>query len=580
MLRPATLTSSPFFRRSVARFSRDEEGSLLVFGMTLFLLMVMLGGLAVDLMRYEQRRTALQQTIDRSVLAAASLTQNLDPEDVVRDYFSKAGLEQYLRTVTVTEGINFRNVNATADANLTPFFAHMVGIDEFVVPADSEAEQKITDVEIVLVLDVSGSMNEATGSTTKIAALRKAASDFVATVKAKDTQNRVSIAIVPYNAQVNLGPDLRGKFNATYQHGLSGIDCVELPSSVFNTLTLPRTLSLPMAAYADTSSSTSTANSWTSQTSTNSSSGATPISGTQFCRNTAANIVRLPNGTVSTMQSQINSLQAAGNTSVALGVRWGLTLLDPASRPMFAELAAAGKMPAAFADRPYDWNQEDTLKVLVVMTDGDHVAHTRVTDAYKVGTSPIYKGSDGNYSIRHTTGRPSCAGTNEYWVPHRWTSGGTQPCGGAWQATPWKPTGTGASYTQQTWQQIWASQRATWVAWQLYARALGTSNSDRSNKYNALIGTNGTMVSQYASDGQLDTWMSQTCTQAKNKGVVVYGIAFEAPPQGQAAIADCTTRDPTRPASESAYYFNATGLEISSAFSAIASNISQLRLTQ
>jgi Flp pilus assembly protein TadG len=581
MLRRTNLMTSSPSRRPLSRFAQDEEGSLLVFGMCLFLLMIMLGGLAVDLMRYEQRRTALQQTIDRSVLAAASLTQNLTPEVVVNDYFDKAGLKQYLRDVKVTEGVNFRNVKASADADLDPFFAHMVGINEFNVPADSEAQQEITDVEIVLVLDVSGSMNEATESTTKIAAMRKAASDFVATVKAKDTQNRISIAIVPYNAQVNLGKDLREKFNATNLHDVAGVDCLEPSAASFNTLTMSRTVSIPMAAYADTVSGTSTANNWTSPTNTSSSSGATPVANTPHCRITADNLVRLPSGTVSSLQLDINGLQAAGNTSTAIGVRWGLMLLDPASRPMFAELASAGKIPSAFNNRPFDWQAEDTLKVMVVMTDGDHVAHNRVTDAFKSGTSPIFKAPDGNYSIQHTFGRPKCAGTNEFWVPHLWTSGGTQPCGGAWRSTAYtnKPNQDAAP---QTWQQMWASQRVTWVAWQLYARALGTNSADRTNKYNALVnnGTSGTMRAQYATDTELDTRMSQTCSLAKSKGIVIYGIAFEAPPQGQAAIADCTTRDPNYSAEDSGYYFNAQGLEISSAFSAIASNISQLRLTQ
>jgi hypothetical protein len=37
-------------------------------------------------------RTSLQNTLDRATLAAASLSQQLDAEDVVTDYFDKAGL--------------------------------------------------------------------------------------------------------------------------------------------------------------------------------------------------------------------------------------------------------------------------------------------------------------------------------------------------------------------------------------------------------------------------------------------------------------------------------------------------------
>lgn len=582
MLRRAKLNLSPLLRRPVARFVRDEDGTLLMFGLYLFVLMVMLGGLAVDLMRYEQRRTALQQTIDRSVLAATSLTQDIDPEIVVNDWFEKAELKQYLRDVEVTEGLNFRNVHATADALLDPFFTHMVGIDEFFVPAASEAEQTITDVEIVLVLDVSGSMTEATGSSTKIVELRKAAAKFVETVKARDTQNRISIAIVPYNAQVNLGEVLRSKFNATHLNevkdgtGTTIANCLEIPAANFNIATLPRTLALPMAAYADTVSNTSQSTSFVSPTSTNSSSGATHVANTPFCRTTAANIVRLPNGDVDTLKAQINGLQAAGNTSTALGVRWGLMLLDPAMRPMFAELADARHMPEEFADRPFDWDTDpdtednEKLKVMVVMTDGDHVAHNRITDAYKTGTSPIFRSSgDGNYSIRHTSGRPAAAGTNEYWVPHR-NSGA-----GEWRSAPWN---SGAGVTQMDWRQIWERQRVTWVAWQLYARALGTSSSTRTSIYNSTLNA---MRQAYASDAQLDTRMSQTCKLARDRDVVVYGIAFEAPAQGQAAIADCTTRKEGTTPELSGFYFNATDAAgIHQAFSAIAANISQLRLTQ
>ena len=73
----------------------------------------------------------------------------------------------------------------------------------------------------------------------------------------------------------------------------------------------------------------------------------------------------------------------------------------------------------------------------------------------------------------------------------------------------------------------------------------------------------------------MDTQLQQVCTLAKANGVVVYGIAFEAPANGQTQIRNCSTDGTT-----GSHYFNATGLQISTAFSAIASNISQLRLTQ
>jgi Flp pilus assembly protein TadG len=540
--------------RRLRAFRREEDGMLMIFVLFLLVLMMMLGGLAVDLMRYEQRRVALQQTVDRAVLAAASMSQDLDPADVVNDYFEKAGLSEYLQGVNVDEGVNYKVVQADAHADLNPFFAHMMGIDELDVPADSAAEQRITNVEIVMVLDVSGSMNQATGSTTKIDAMRSAAMEFVDTIKENDVENRITITIVPYNAQVNIPAVLRDKYNIIHQHGLVGANCVEFPTSAFSTLTLSRTTAYPMYAFSDLTGSTDTGNYYTAWDHT---SYGRMNQSSSFCRLGAQNQVRLPTDSATTARNSISGLTAAGNTSITLGMKWGVALIDPAARPMMAELISSGNIPGSYAGRPYDWEDEDSMKVIIVMTDGDHVEHVRVNDAYKTGISPIYKSTgDGNYSIRHTTGRPAAAGANEYWVPHR----------NEWRSAPWD---SGSGVSQQQWQQVWQSQRLRWVTWQLYARALGTSSSTRSSVNSTWLNN---FRSTWMSEGSMDTTMLQSCTQAKDNDVIVYGIAFEAPSQGQYVISNC--------ASSPSHYFNAQGLEIQTAFRAIASNISQLRLTQ
>ncbi len=117
-------------------------------------------------------------------MAAASLDQTLDAEDVVADYFAKAGLSDKLKSVSVDEGVNYRTVTADAKAVSQNFFMSMVGIDSIDAPAASIAEQRITNVEIALALDISGSMYV---TPSRIANLKVAAKDFVDTVLAKDT---------------------------------------------------------------------------------------------------------------------------------------------------------------------------------------------------------------------------------------------------------------------------------------------------------------------------------------------------------------------------------------------------------
>jgi len=536
---------APRLARRIDRFCHDDSGALIIFGLMLFVLLTMMGGFAVDLMRFEERRTHLQNSLDRCTLMAASLTNQLDPESVVVDCMDKSGLAGEVENIEVTQGLNFKNVAATGTVPTNPFFMHMLGINEFDAHGMSAAEQRISNVEIVLVLDVSGSM-----SGTKIANLRTAASEFVETLLENDVDDRFGVTIVPYNAQVNLGAALRGKYNATHQHGVTNVNCLEIPSSAYATVGLSRTLAMPMAAFADVTSGTTQNTSYVTYSNT---SSATMNANAPYCRNNPANVVRLPSNDVAQLQAQINALTAAGNTSITLGMKWGVSLIEPGAREMFNELVDDGEIPAKFRGRPFDWTDDEAMKVIVLMTDGEHVAHNKTNDAVKTGTAPIWRSTgDGNYSILHT----SRAAPNQYWVPHR----------GQWQSTPWN-SGSGA--VQQTWQGIWAAQRQSWVAWQLYARALGTNNSSRTSAYNSAMAM---FQSQYASVATMNAQLQQSCTLAKNNGVIVYGIAFEAPTNGQTQISQC--------ASSAAHYFDAQGLEIQTAFRTIASNISQLKLTQ
>mgnify|MGYP000058621201 CR=1 FL=1 len=119
------------------RFRKDESGTLIFFGVYVFVILLMFGGIGIDLMRVERDRAELQYTLDRAVLAAADLDQTLDPADVVADYFEKAGLSEYLGSVVVDQGLSFREVSASAAADVKTQFMHMTGRDTLLAPAAS-----------------------------------------------------------------------------------------------------------------------------------------------------------------------------------------------------------------------------------------------------------------------------------------------------------------------------------------------------------------------------------------------------------------------------------------------------------
>ncbi|WP_186312299.1 vWA domain-containing protein [Cereibacter sediminicola] len=537
-----------------ARFARSEEGSILVFGLMLFILMLMLGGFAVDVMSFEAKRTDLQQAVDRCALTAAALAQTRDPEEVVEDCMLKAGKAEYVTLIDHDEGLNYREVVVTAQQPTKPLFAHMLGIDGLTAPAATKAEQKVTNVEIVMVLDVSGSMVRDAYSrpTDKLKNLKAAAKEFVDTMLAKDLNHRISIAIVPYNGQVNLGKSLRQKFNTYDNNGVTYMDCVDMPASVYASTGLSRTLKMPMTANADTFSA-AFSNARTGGTPPDTYSGpktseALPTAGNRWCLPTAANVVRLPSGSISSLQASIDGLEGNGATSINAGMKVGLSLLDPSARPLFAEFVGSGEIQSYFHGRPFDYTDEEVMKVMIVMTDGEHFEEERVNDGYRVGESPIYRSSDGEYlSLKLSNGK-------FYW-PYDNTTTNT--------------AAKGKSPTQLTWQQVWASYRTSYIAWQLYSRRPGFKSSDRLAAYTAQMNAFRTLTPISTMDAQLQA----LCNLAKSNNVTIFGIAFEAPANGKTQIQNCST-------SRSSHYFDASGLEIQTAFRAIASQISYLRLSQ
>lgn len=611
-LRSDIMRSSPglsALKTRLRQFQGDERGALLIFGMILMILMLIIGGFALNMMRYERMRVDLSQTLDRASLAAASLSQQLDPETVVRDYMKKQGLDEYLTMVKVTSAANGRIVQAEARADVPFYFANFIGIDSLPAIAGSKARQDITDLEIILVLDVSGSMREDDGyGKQKIVALREAAKEFVDQMLPNaDAAQHISIGIVPYNAQVNLGPTLISKYNVANNalisgkpHGLDDVHCLELPASQFTARPMSRTTPMQRLAYADTVQGTDTSDRSLTK-------DHLPIN--WFCGSYSKDTWELPSGAkfsdnyvimptsdASFLKGKIEKLFASGNTSITLGMKWGSALIDPSARSIYSDFVATGDIPSQFDGRPFEYDNNETMKVIVLMTDGTHVSHSTLKDVYKTGTSPIWKAADGTLSIafpyaslpnKSLLDNVVITSVNQpmYWVPGKLSSQSDAYTNGtkirqAWQATPYdNNTGDGISPVNMTWQQVWKEKRVNWVMWHMYARALGgKSSSTRNSLYSSY---NDAFIDNWKSVTDMDTQLQSTCNLMKNTGpsnypVKVFGIAFNAPEAGKKQIRDCATSQ-TDP-----YFFEVKpgGTTIKEAFAAIGSTISNLRLTQ
>ncbi|MBJ3761817.1 hypothetical protein ILP92_03520 [Maribius pontilimi] len=537
-----------FQRGAATRFQRDEDGSFVLFGIYLLIVMLLVGGLGVDIIRHDFERLRMQGVVDSAILAAADLDQQLDPEEVVRDHFRKAGVLDRLDNVTVVEDINSRMVSATASMNVGTMFIRSIGYDYIGAHSGGMAREDIRDIEVSMVLDISGSMDNAN----RIQNLKIAAKDFVSTVlsgKSQGRENEVSISLVPYATEVAIGDEMLSLFSLTETHPYSS--CVDFVASDFDAISLDFTTVRNQTGHFDP---------WSDGFDWNTRSP-NPLS--LPCRDDAASEITYFSQNEVDLHNRIDALTPGGNTSIDVGLKWGAALLDPSTRPAIAALGVLGKADLAFADRPYAHDRNNSMKVLVVMTDGenttqyklkDEYAGDTLTDVYGADITNATNASDNGYRLsiadREIQDRDGDGRFEEtWWIPNR----------GQWYNGNWG----GAAAKRLTYAELWNVSSLGWHAyWGRY------------KQYNNANTYYGWKQTPYWTIGPStkDPRMEDMCRLAKAEGILIFSIALDIAETNAVRMKEC--------ASSENHYFNVTGTEINYAFAAIASTINQLRLVQ
>ncbi|WP_299281112.1 TadE/TadG family type IV pilus assembly protein [uncultured Tateyamaria sp.] len=351
--------SKAALKSSVSSFVRNEAGSMTYFGLAIIMMMLLVGGIGVDLMRNEMERTRVQATLDRAVLAAADLDQPLDATAVVEDYLAKSGLGHY--TVSVNpdasvqyKGINYKTVVAST-RNTTPTqFMRLVGVSDLPLSIASSAEERISKVEISLILDISGSMK----NDSKIENMRTAGKAFVDAVIKPETQDLISLSIVPYSEHVNIGD---GIYNNLKRYVYSNIPsrCVEMPDDEFEDTALDTSLWYRQVQhfqwnYASRYTVTDT-----------------------VCPKYSYEAIQMVSQNKTALKNQIQALQPRAGTAIYMGMKWGVALLDPSMRTIVTNNKVSTD---PLKGRPVDYSDEETLKTIVLMTDGQNSNSNRISN--------------------------------------------------------------------------------------------------------------------------------------------------------------------------------------------------------
>ena len=362
-------------------FRRDENGNfLMMFGLATAAIFLTIG-LSVEYAQSINMKTRVTNSLDAATLATARALSIGDITEAQAEAYLEsvfianigvenlAGSQFQLDDVTVNPVANTVSAKASFNQDLR-FLSVGTSNDKQVVGSQSAATYGISDIEVAMVLDITGSMG---GS--KITALKEAANLGVEELLSVNspTDTKVRISLVPYSYAVNVGENLSKyvyldfptkrsnapAFNATlFDSTGTGYDVADfLTTGNVNHLD-------PQSGHAEDHCATDRKKpkSGTNYQYTDAHPGTAMISrdsrlDTDWCPSAA--LMPLSKDETA-LKNRINSLGASGWTAGHIGLQWAWYTLSH----NWANYLPAGSKPGdPIAD-------DDLQKYIILMTDG------------------------------------------------------------------------------------------------------------------------------------------------------------------------------------------------------------------
>ena len=188
------------------RFFRSNAGNVAIIFAAAMVPIVMAAGMAVDLARTLVVRQQLGQALDAVALSIGGRPGLTDQEreDLAEEFFKANYPDFDMGQITdFTIVANELTVEASGTAELDTTIMRIFGFDTLSVTQSVEVTRELGGLEVVMVLDNTGSM-----SGSKIAALRNSATTLVETLFDEDDgSGLLRIGLVPFAAAVNIGTD-------------------------------------------------------------------------------------------------------------------------------------------------------------------------------------------------------------------------------------------------------------------------------------------------------------------------------------------------------------------------------------
>jgi Flp pilus assembly protein TadG len=194
-------------RAFAGRFLGSTSGNTaMIFGL-LSVTVIMAGGAAIDMARAVSMKTRLSSALDAAALAVGTQlnTSEAELEEMAQKYFDANYPESALGT---TEAVdvhkNGDKIELSVTGHVETTLLKIMNINGFDLTVDNEVTRSANNIEVALVLDITGSM--CIPDCTKLNNLKVAAKDMVdMIVQDVQTPYYTKMAVVPYSSMVNVG---------------------------------------------------------------------------------------------------------------------------------------------------------------------------------------------------------------------------------------------------------------------------------------------------------------------------------------------------------------------------------------
>ncbi len=362
----------------LSRFTRDSRGSAAIILALATVPLTMCAGMAVDVTNAYRVRTNLQAALDAAMLSAATAAgQNSSSATatvttyVTQNFTAVRGLQPPAISVTLSG----TKMSGTATVDVPTNFIKLVRSEPIPITATSKVEFGAGDLEVALALDTTASMAGQKLDDLKLAA--KDLIDILITRAPATAPVPPRVGIVPFGSYVNVGTAYRSQpwmsvpADSTSSYtttSMTGQTCTPNPATTCYADGVPYSCSTSTCTGGTPVTSTVTyTTTWEGcvgsrdtpadvdlQTAFAYTSPDQPVPGIMGSGYCGSPLTRL-SSSAGTLNTQIDSLVASGDTYIPDGLLWAWRLVAP-SLPF-----SDGKSPTI---------SKDVRKVVVLMTDG------------------------------------------------------------------------------------------------------------------------------------------------------------------------------------------------------------------